>query len=86
MRGPRRRWRFGPRGAEEVAPPPDRPEEAPSFDSARIEREAEAHFTPGPSGPEAPAREARAEEAETPQPACHADVPVPPEESNTGIQ
>ncbi len=46
--GPRRRWKFGPGGAEEAAPPPASPEDEPSFNSAAIERSAEAHFTPGP--------------------------------------
>lgn len=52
--GPRRRWKFGPEGIEEVAPPPARPEEEPSFGSAAIERDAEAHFTPGPAAEEEP--------------------------------
>ncbi len=66
VQAPRRRWRFGPRGIEEDAPPPASPREEPSFDSAAIERAAEAHFTPAPEG----------EEAET---ACREPAIVPEE-------
>jgi len=97
MEGPKRRWRFGPSGPEEVAPPPDSPQEAPSSDSARVEREAEAHFTPGPDElEEAPPREEarwsarRPEGLEEAPPAseavCREDALLPPEESGTNIQ
>ncbi|HHX41968.1 MAG TPA: hypothetical protein GX715_18590 [Armatimonadetes bacterium] len=69
---PRRRWRFGPSGPEEIAPPPASPAEAPSFDSAAIMREGEAHFTPGPDVEE--------------EASCRQEAILPPEESGTNVQ
>lgn len=72
---PRRRWQFGPNGPEEIAPPPADPEDAPSFDSAAVMREGEAHFTPGPDG----------EENEEPA-RCREEAVLPQEESDTNIE
>lgn len=93
---PRRRWRFGPRGPEEIVPPPASPEEAPSFDSAAIMREAEAHFTPGPegeeeetlaAGPDVEEEAILAPELDVEEDAsCRPEAILPPEESGTHVQ
>lgn len=76
MRGPRRRWKFGPAGAEETAPPPRKPQDEPSFNSAAVERAAEAHFTPGPEALAPAAEEETSDE----------ELILPPRDRDTNIQ
>jgi hypothetical protein len=63
---------------EENAPPPESPREEPSFNSAAVEREAEAHFTPGPTEEE----EEEGEEGA----ACRESAVLPKDERDTNIQ